>query len=38
MLGDAREIARRAGTPIVIYKNGQIVIQPVKEETFQEEQ
>ncbi len=34
----AREIARQTGTPLVIYKNGRIVVQPVEEETFQEEQ
>jgi hypothetical protein len=34
----AREIARRTGTPLVIYKNGRVVRQPVEEETFQVEQ
>ena len=34
----AREIARRTGTPLVIYKNGRIVRQPVEDETFQAEQ
>ena len=34
----AREIARRTGTPLVIYKNGRIILQSVEEETFQEEQ
>jgi hypothetical protein len=28
----AREIARRTGTPLVIYKNGRIIMQPVEEE------
>ena len=34
----AREIARQTGTPLVIYKNGRIILQSVEEETFQEEQ
>jgi len=34
----AREIARRTGTPLVIYKNGRVVRQPVEEESFQAKQ
>jgi hypothetical protein len=30
--GQAREIARRTNTPLVIYKNGRIIMQPVEEE------
>jgi hypothetical protein len=34
----AREIARQTGTPLVIYKDGRVVSQPVEEEMFQAEQ
>jgi hypothetical protein len=33
----ALEIARRTGTPLVIYKDGRVVRQPVEEKTFQAE-
>ena len=32
----AREIARRTNTPLVIYKNGRIIMQPVEEEMHPE--
>jgi hypothetical protein len=32
----AREIARQTGTPLVIYKNGRIIMQPVEDEMPQE--
>jgi hypothetical protein len=32
----AREIASRTGTPLVIYKNGRIIMQPVEDEMPQE--
>ena len=31
----ARKIARDTGTPLVIYKNGKIIMQPVDDETSQ---
>ncbi len=34
----ARKIARDTGTPLVFYKDGQVVLQRVEEETRQEDQ
>jgi hypothetical protein len=33
----ARKTAKDTGTPLVIYKNGQIIMQPVDEEMLQAE-